>query len=347
MNKNKSQTENTKVIVILGPTSSGKSDLAVDLAQKINGEIISADSRQIYCDLNLGTGKVPGYWQKNKDQEIYFYREIPHHLLDFEDPRRHLQDENRYNVSNFQKDALRLIKQISARQKIPIVCGGTGFWIQALIDQPVFPAIKPNQNFRQQLSQKTTEELFVLLKNKDARYARKIDSHNRQRLIRALEIINTLGKMPAPRKKPPRHLDFLQIGLDWPREKLAQKIKKRLQSRWTEGMIEEVKNIKKKYQMTWEDIQKFGLAYYWIPLYLQKKESLSAKNNSDKPPLNKQDLLEKIFLAEKNYAKRQRTWFRRDQRIIWENDFNKILSLVNNFLSSQKQPKVTRASSEK
>jgi len=315
----------------------GKSDLAVKLAKKLEkdtgqkSEIISVDSRQIYKDMNLGTGKVEGVW---KNKEVFTYKNIPHHLIDFVDPRTHSNENKKYTVVNFRQDALKLIKKLSREGILPIIVGGTGFWITALVDNPQFPSVPPNKELRKKLGKKSTEELFKLLKEKDPQRADKIDPENKFRLIRSLEICEKLGTVPKSKNNPPKDIDFLQIGLDYPVEKLAEKIKKRLASRWTDGMIEEVKNLKEKYQMNWKGIESFGLAYYWIPRYLQGKLEDSQGNIITDPRKAKEELLERVYFAEKNYAKRQRTWFKRDQKIIWETDFDKILELTKNFLLS-------------
>ncbi len=369
----------TKVIVILGPTSSGKSDLAVRLAKKLEkdvskkSEIISVDSRQIYKDMDLGTGKVEGEWKEiknprnfrslaseklitdfgsspagkldeagspankagkasEKSKKIFIYKNIPHHLVDFVSPTTHSQEDKKYSVTNFQKNCLQLIKKINQENKIPILCGGTGFWISAVVDNTIFPEVKPNKKLRVKLEKKNTDELFKILQKKDPDRAKNIDPKNKFRLIRALEICEELGTIPKIKKNAPKNIDFLQVGLDWPKDKLAEKIKKRLESRWTDGMIKEIKNLKEKYKISWEEIQAFGLAYYWIPLYLQNKLLDDQKNIITDPIQAKEELIKRVYFAEKNYAKRQRTWFKRDQRIIWENNLEKILALVDNFL---------------
>ncbi len=327
-----------KCPVILGPTSSGKSDLAVRLARKINGEIISADSRQIYQDMNLGTGKVKGKWEKTNptsSKKTFVYKKIIHYLLDFKEPPSHFNDSEKYSVTNFKKDCLHLIKKISSKNKVPIICGGTGFWISAVVDNLEFPEVKPNAELRQKLAKKSTSSLFQELQKQDPQRSRTIDPHNKQRIIRALEICETLKTVPQIKSTPLKNIEFLQIGLDWPKEKLSEKIKKRLESRWTEGMIREVENLHQKYHLQWEQIQSFGLAYYWIPLYLQNKLTDEHGNFINNKKMAYQELIQRVYLAEKKYAKRQRTWFKRDKRIIWENNFAKILKKVKNFIEEK------------
>ncbi len=306
--------------VILGPTSSGKSEIAIELARKFNGEIISTDSRQIYKDMNLGTGKVEGDWIEKDNKKIFIYKNIPHYLIDFVDPR------DEYNVSHFKKDAQKIIAEILSRDKMPILCGGTGFWILSLIDNISFPEVKPNQELRKNLEKKSNEELLKELKEIDHERSQTVDSKNKIRLIRAIEIANQLGKVPKVEmfseenptfKFEDQKIPFIQIGIDWPIEKLSEKIKNRLDDRFQAGMIEEIEMLQEKYQIDLEKIQSFGLAYYWIPEFIKKN-------------ISEQELREKVYSAERNYAKRQKTWFKKDQRILWENETKKIVKIIKN-----------------
>ncbi|MBI4708741.1 MAG: tRNA (adenosine(37)-N6)-dimethylallyltransferase MiaA [Candidatus Portnoybacteria bacterium] len=175
------KTRNQKLIIVLGPTASGKSDLAVSLAKKINGEVISADSRQVYKGLDIGSGKI------TKEE----MQGIPHCLLGVADPKR------RFSVAQYKKLAQVAIKKIQRQGKIPIICGGTGFYIQAVVDNIALPEVKPDWKLRKQLEKFNTDELFKKLKKLDPRRSRNIDSHNQRRLIRALEIVIKSGK-PVP-----------------------------------------------------------------------------------------------------------------------------------------------------
>ncbi len=303
-----------KVVAILGPTSSGKSAIAIKLAQDLNGEVISADSRQVYKNMNLGTGKVRGEWKKIKNRKVFVSEEIPHHIIDFRSPR------GEYNISHFQKDCFKAINAIINHGKLPIICGGTGFWISAIVDNISLPQVKPDLALRRKLNKKTAVQLFEQLKKLDIERSRSIDCHNKVRLIRAIEICKKLGKIPRLKKTANSKYQFLQIGIDWPQEKLDKKIKKRLGNRWQSGIIKEVKDLKKKYGLSWKKIQSFGLAYFWIPEFL--------RNNIDEKQLK-----EKVFLAERNYARRQRTWFKRDKHIVWQNQYPKIKISVKKFLA--------------
>jgi len=321
---------NNKVIVILGPTSSGKSDIAIKLAKKFNGEIISADSRQIYRGMDIGTGKVScdkrfGFGKSRQFRcwkekaEPWVSQGIPHYMISIVSPRTN------YNVTKFKYQAEKIIADILRHGKLPIICGGTGFWIQALVDNLNFPEVKPDWKFRNKLKKYSTEKLFSMLKKLDPRRAKNIDRNNRVRLIRAIEICKKIKRVPLLKNSQflptNSQLKFLQIGIKLPKEKLHKKIEKRVLARFAQGMIEEVEKLHQQ-GFSWKKIQSFGLAYYWIPLYLQKK-------------ISKTKLIEKIIRAEKNYAKRQMTWFKRDKRIHWLENYQEIEKQVRKFMNEK------------
>ena len=311
MNKNNKQ----KTIIILGPTSSGKSEVAIRIAKQFNGEVISADSRQVYKDMDLGTGKVEGRWYATSRGKIFYSDGIPHHLIDFRSPR------GEYNVSHFQKDCLRLIREISKLDKVPIICGGTGFWISAIVDGLVLPKVKPDPVLRKHLDKSSTDKLFETLKKLDPLRANTIDRKNKIRLIRAIEICKAVGKVPKPKQNSKiENNQFLQIGIDWPQDLLDQKIRVRLNYRLRSGMVKEVIMLKNKYGLGWKKIQSFGLGYFWIPEFLLGG-------------IDEAQLKQNVFCAERNYAKRQRTWFKRNKEIFWENDYRKIKKKVSKFLT--------------
>lgn len=319
----------SKVIVILGPTASGKSDVAIRLAKKFNGAVISADSRQVYRGMDIGTGKIPRDFfapkskirnhkselqVKNKKFNTYWSKGVAHYFIDSVNPKTD------YNVAKFKKDANYVINYLLINGKLPIICGGTGFWIQAIVDNVSFPEVKPDWNLRKKLEKKSSEELFRMLKKLDPERAIAIDKFNKVRIIRATEICQALGKVPKIMEHGTHNMkhEFLQIGISAPREKLYLNIKKRLEVRFRAGLINEVKKLRAQ-GLSWKKIQSFGLAYFWTPLYLQKK-------------INKSDLFEKIYQAEKNYARRQMTWFRKDKRIKWLKNYQEIEKAVQNFI---------------
>ncbi len=210
------------------------------------------------------------------------------------------------------------IKDILKRGKIPIICGGTGFWIQSIVDNVQLPEVKPDTELRNLLRNKSTEELFAMLKKTDSERAENIDAKNKVRLIRAIEICKTLGKVPARYKIRDTKYNFLQIGIDVPKEILDEKIKKRLGQRFSIGMIEEIQNLNKN-GVSWERLEYFGLEYRWIARYLQKKISLD-------------EMMNKLYFDIIHYAKRQMTWFKKDKRILWLKDYAEIEKAVQKFI---------------
>ena len=176
------------IIAILGKTATGKSDLAVLLAKKWDGEVISADSRQIYRGLDLGTGKITKREMKG----------IPHHLLDIADSKK------QFSVSEYKNLADKTIGEIISRGKLPIICGGTGLYIDAVLKNIVVPEVPPNKKLRKELEKKTVPQLFVILKKLDSRRAKEIDANNPRRLIRAIEIATALGSIPLLEVSPPK-----------------------------------------------------------------------------------------------------------------------------------------------
>ncbi len=311
-----------KILVVLGPTSSGKSDIAIKLAKKFNGEIISADSRQVYRGLDLGTGKiepdlsgeVPSVVERSDIYKTYISSNISHYMIDIVSPCTD------YNVAKFKKQTEKIIENILKRGKLPIICGGTGFWIQAIVDNINFPEVKPDWKLRKRLEKHSTEKLFKMLKKIDPSRARTIDKRNKVRLIRAIEITKTLGKVPKRNYGAGiRDYEFLQVGIDMLRNKLYKNIEKRVNTRFKQGMVREVEKLHEQ-GLSWKKIQSFGLAYYWIPLYLQNK-------------ISKRELVDKVAQAEKKYAKRQMTWFRRDEKIKWLKNYKEIEGEVKKFLS--------------
>ena len=307
-----------KVLVVLGPTSSGKSDIAIKLAKKFNGEIISADSRQIYRGMDVGTGKV--HVTHNTKHET-LSGGIRHYMIDIVSPR------TEYNVAKFKKQAEKIIEDILKRGKLPIICGGTGFWISAIVNNVQFPEVKPNWKLRKKLEKYSVERLFTMLKKLDSERAETIDPKNKVRLIRAIEICKKIKKVPLTKNTKYQILNtrykILQIGLKIPRQKLYQNIVKRVKTRFKQGMIAEVKRLHRQ-GLSWKKIQSFGLGYYWTSLYFQNK-------------ISKNKLIKKVIQAEKNYAKRQMTWFKRDKRIIWLENPNKIMAVSKNFINKTRQ----------
>ena len=297
-----------KIIVIVGPTASGKSDLAVKLAKKFGGEVISADSRQVYRGLDIGTGKIT-------KKEMGGIR---HHLLDVASAKRV------FTAPDFQKLGALAIADILKRNQLPIICGGTGFYISALVDGLLLPEVPPNLSLRKKLAKKTPDRLFALLKKLDPKRARAIDRHNPRRLVRAIEIATAIGKVPRVGKK--QVYDPLFIGISVSKEKLRERIHKRLLARVTQGMIAEAKRLHQK-GLSWKRMEELGLEYRYLARYLQKE-------------LTRGEMLAELEKAITNYAKRQMTWFKRDERIHWfrRAEISRATDLATKFLSAKKAP---------
>lgn len=266
-----------KVIVVLGPTASGKSDFAVELALTCSGEIISADSRQLYKGLDIGTGKIT-------EEEM---KGVRHHMLSVYE-----LDED-VSVARFARDASLIIDDILSRNSTPIICGGTGQYIDALIYDTQIPKVAPNQKLREELEKKPTDELFEELTRCDLARASFIDKHNRVRIIRALEIIASLGKVPAQETPKLQYKTEIYL-LDPTRELLRERITTRLEKRLSQGMIEEVQNVMKK-GYTSSTMKKFGLEYVTIGKYLEGTLSVG-------------EMREELVTKSMQYAKRQQTW---------------------------------------
>ena len=293
------------LLVICGPTATGKSDLAVELSQKFNGEIISADSRQVYRGLDIGSGKI------TKEE----MGGISHHLLDVADPK------DIFSVDKFKTLAQKAIADIISRKKLPIICGGTGFYIHYVIDNVSVVEVSQNETLRSKLSKKTPADLFSLLQTLDPDRADSIDAQNSVRLIRAIEIATALGKVPPISNNSPHNV--LQVGIDLPDEELKEKIKTRLEKRLARGMVEEVEKLVEQ-GVSWERLHTFGLEYRSVASFLKKEISESEM---------KEKLLSEIW----HYAKRQRTWFRKDKRIQWFNprEMEKMETEVKLFLRTE------------
>lgn len=295
---------NKKLIVILGPNASGKSAMAIKLAKKFGGEIISADSRQVYRGMDIGTGKVT----KKERQRIL------HYLLDVANPKR------RFTVAQYQELAQAAIKKIFKKNKIPILCGGTGFYIQAVIDGIVIPCVLPDWKLRKKLEKKSPKQLYQMLKKLDPERAKTIEKKNPRRLIRAIEIVKKTKK-PVPKfKTKPLPYPVLLIGIKKSPQELKKLIKKRLLKRLKSGMIGEVKKLRKQ-GLSWQKLDDFGLEYRFVARYLQKKISYK-------------EMIEKLQKDIEHFAKRQMTWFKKDSRIHWIKKYHQAEKLAKKFLKN-------------
>ncbi len=295
--KNATETQ-PKMIVILGPTACGKTSWGLDLAKKYGGEIISADSRQIYKHMTIGTAKVNGKWKRNGLRKTYYVDDIPHHLLDFLNPGR------QFTVAEFRDKAIKYGKLAHKHGRIPMVVGGTGLYIHALVDNFQIPRITANKKLRKSFEEKTSDELLLWLEKMDPVSAKKIDPKNKRRIIRALEVsILTGSPFSEQRKKGESIFNILQIGISVPRDILYERINTRVDEMMRTGLIDEIKQLlRRKY--SWELPSMSGIGYRQFKDYFDGKYSLS-------------DAIERLKRDTRRYAKRQLTWFKRDQRIQW------------------------------
>ncbi len=299
MNKN-------KVIVICGPTASGKTALSIELAKKINGEIVSCDSMQIYKDMNIGTAKV----EKEEMQGI------KHYLIDFVSP------DQRYSVAEFQKDAMNSIEEILAKGKQPIVVGGTGLYVDSIIYEIQYPEIEIDVEYRKQLEKQIEmqglDTLYNEAKNIDAKAIENISKNDKKRIMRILEIYHNTGKTKTQleRESRPENLkyDYRVFAINIEREKLYARINQRVDIMIKKGLIEEVENLLNKYNQFPTAMQ--GLGYKEVLDYLNKKYS-------------KEEMIEKIKMETRRYAKRQLTWFRKNKNTIWLDGLNDIQNNIN------------------
>lgn len=274
-----------KVVVIVGMTATGKSDLAVALAKKFSGEVISADSRQVYRGLNLGTGKIT----KSEMQGV------PHHMLDVADPKR------TYSAARFLKTGREAISRVLRRGKLPIIVGGTGFYVDALAYDIDFPAVKPDMRLRRTLERLATEKLVKRLETLDPRRLETIDSKNRVRLIRAIEIATLYGPVQPLTKKTP--YDILWLGLSTDDADLRARIEKRLKKRIRAGMLKEFARLHNA-GLSFRRMGVLGLEYRFGAHLLQGA-------------LTRAEFGMELVKEIRRYAKRQMTWWKRNGDIHW------------------------------
>ena len=283
-----------KVIVIGGPTASGKTGLSIELAKRINGEIVSCDSMQIYKDMTIGTAKPT----------IEEMEGIPHYMIDCVSP------ETRYSVADYKKDATRAIKEIISKGKVPIVVGGTGLYVEALIYGIEYNEIEEDLEYRKKLEKieekEGLEPLYEMAKKIDEKAMEKISKNDKKRICRVLEIYHSTGKtkteLEVESRKNGPEFDYLLFGITMDREKLYERINKRVDIMIENGLIEEVKNLIQKYKNFPTAMQ--GLGYKEVVQYLNGN-------------LNKDEMIQKIKMETRRYAKRQLTWFRKYPNIIW------------------------------
>ena len=295
------------LIVVLGATATGKTKLAVQIANELNGEIISADSRQIYKKMDIGTGKDYNEYSIKNHQ-------IKYHLIDILEPQYD------YSVYQFQKDFKRAFDQIKSNNKVPILCGGTGLYIESvLLDYALFKA-SPNLKLRQNLEKKSLDELRTLAGEEFLKNTNDSEINNKRRIIRFIEKLNQKDQSP---KQIIKIKSPLILGTKFERDVIRKKISIRLLQRLEEGLIEEVKNLIKD-GISYERLESIGLEYKFVSYYLKKQITID-------------ELIIKLTTAIQQFAKRQLSWYRRMERrslkINWiENaDYNIALDVIRKF----------------
>ena len=296
-----------KVIVICGPTASGKTALSIELAKKINGEIISSDSMQIYKDMDIGTAKPSKEEMQN----------IKHYLLDFVEPNK------RYSVAEFKKDAEQAIEEILEKGKTPIIVGGTGLYVDSLIYGIEYQDIKLDEGYRKELEERVEneglEKLFEEAKKIDPQAMEKISQNDKKRILRILEIYKATGKNKTEQEIESRKngvkYNYKVFAINWDRKILYDRINKRVDMMIEKGLINEVEELLKKYTEFPTAMQ--GLGYKEVVEYLQGKTT-------------REEMIEKIKMETRRYAKRQITWFKKNKQTIWigPKDLQKILDVV-------------------
>lgn len=293
-----------KIIVILGPTASGKTGLSLDLAKKFNGEIVNADSRQVYKEMDIATAKpMPDELAR-----------VRHHLISVVNP------DDEFTLAHYKKEAFEAIDDILSRNKLPIIVGGTGLYIWAIIDNLDIPAVSPDKNLRAKLEAMDISELAEMLKKADPDSAEKVDLKNKRRVIRAIEVAFSQDglSIAKPKKFPPCY-DVLQLGLRIDRDKLYQRINKRVDAQIGAGLVEETKKLAQKY--SWELPSMSGIGYKQLGHFLRGE-------------IGEQEAIEMIKRDTRHYAKRQMTWFKRDKRIEWVDDAKEAEDLVRHFVKN-------------
>lgn len=293
-----------RIVAVVGTNASGKSSLGVRLAEKFGGEIVSADSRQVFRGLDLGSGKIT-------PEET---RGVPHHLLDVVSPNEF------YSMADFQKQAFSAIDGILSRGKIPFLVGGTGLYVASVTEGYVLSDRMPNLDYREELEQKTTPELYEMLLK--AVPDIEIDRNNRNRVMRVLEKLES-GDTQTPKSE--KRYETLKIGVSWDRETLKKRIDERLERRMKAGMVDEVRRLMDEGASV-EFLMKLGLEYRFLTRYLLGEFA------------SEEEMTNELARAIKKFAKRQMTWFKRDTEIHWicmeDDPFSEACALIEAFINA-------------
>jgi tRNA dimethylallyltransferase len=298
--------KNAALVVILGPTAAGKSALGIALAQRFNGEIVSADSRQVYRGLDIGTAKVTP-----AEQAL-----VPHHLLDVSNAQ------DIYTVSQFQHDAIAAIDDILARGRQPFLVGGSPHYIQAVVDNLDIPQVPPQPKLRAELEARSLPDLLTQLEELDPQSAATIDRNNPRRILRALEVCLVTNKPFSEQRGLSQPLyNNLILGIQWPRDVLYRRIDVRIDERMKQGLIEEVEDLLAR-GLAHERLEAMGLEYRFVGRWLRREFTDEA------------EMVQRLKYATHDFVRRQLSWFRKDQRILWIDGGDKMEQEADPFVSA-------------
>ncbi|MBI4435740.1 tRNA (adenosine(37)-N6)-dimethylallyltransferase MiaA [Candidatus Uhrbacteria bacterium] len=319
-----------KVIAIVGPTASGKTGLGIEIAKSWNGEVICVDSRQVYRGMDIGTAKSEGIWVESEFEKggsinqlfgarkTFLVDGVPHWGIDLIDPNEP------YSAADFKTYAIEKIDDIVARGRLPILVGGTGFWLKTIIDNLDLTATPGDSALRAQLETHTLGDLFHEYKQLDPEGAELIDKKNKRRVVRALEVTKLTGRPWSHFQVVGEQMyDVLQIGLSAPREELVGRIDTRVEEMVARGLVDEVRRLKDAYGCECEAMT--GIGYRQVCAFLSGSTKLS-------------EAIEEVKRDTRAYAKRQMTWFKRDPRIVWVQPSDSTDQIMETFLKNNPTP---------
>ncbi|MFZ2803695.1 MAG: tRNA (adenosine(37)-N6)-dimethylallyltransferase MiaA [Patescibacteria group bacterium] len=302
-----------RIVCVVGPTSSGKTSLGIRLAKRHDGEVVNADSRQVYKDISIGTGKPDGVRGTYQGHRAFLVEGVPHYLMDFLDPA------DPFTVVEWRDKAVKAIDGIVKRKHLPLVVGGTGLYVSALVDNFMFPRVEPKLAMREAFQEKSLAELVALLVNLDPEAKQTVDLKNPRRVIRALEVVTFTGKPFSAQKIAGKPLyDFFEVGIRWSREELYERIGREIDEMVQRGWVEEIREaLKKGIPANAPALTSIG--YREFIGYVKGERTLEQAIAASK-------------LAVRHYAKRQETWFRKDTRIKWAKDEDEAVEMVEMWL---------------
>lgn len=303
-----------RIVCVVGPTSSGKTDLGIRLAQAFQGEVINADARQVYQEVHIGTGKpskgVSGIYHHRR---TFMVEDIPHHLMDILPPQQ------LFTVAEWRQKAVDRIKAIIRRHHVPLVVGGTGLYIQALVDNYQIPEVAPQASFRDAMEVKTLDELVEMLRRTDPGAADVIDLKNRRRVLRALEVVTFTGHSFVEQRTPGKPLvEALMLAPFQEKEMLHQRISESVDKMMQRGWVEEIERLHAQ-GVPWDAPAMSSIGYRELGMYVRGE-------------CTRDEAVEGVKRATRQYAKRQMTWFKRDKRIHWVKGFEEAKTLMEAWL---------------